>query len=122
MAGVTKRTVDYYTNIGLLQAERSPSNYRIYQVGELEKLHRIVEFKQNHFSLEEIKTILQADREAAELDDTGRQLNDRMHGLNEELQKAIYLIEKDESKEKRLKKQLSHESAVLLQSLLVLLS
>lgn len=28
--GVAKRTIDYYTNLGLLQAERSRTNYRYY--------------------------------------------------------------------------------------------
>jgi len=30
IANVSKRTVDYYTSLGLLHAQRTKSNYRIY--------------------------------------------------------------------------------------------
>ncbi|HWL12374.1 MAG TPA: MerR family transcriptional regulator, partial [Ureibacillus sp.] len=55
LANVTKRTVDYYTNIGLLEAERSPSNYRYYHKQQLERLRRIIAYKEKHYSLEEIR-------------------------------------------------------------------
>jgi hypothetical protein len=44
-----------------------------------------------------------------------------MDGLNEEIQEVISLIKKDEKNEFLLKKQISHESMALIQSLLVLL-
>ncbi|WP_400245114.1 MerR family transcriptional regulator [Niallia sp. JL1B1071] len=31
VTGVIKRIIDYYTNLGLLQAERSQINYRYYR-------------------------------------------------------------------------------------------
>ena len=34
--GITKRTIDYYTTLGLLKAERSSTNYRYYQVDAIE--------------------------------------------------------------------------------------
>ncbi len=42
---VTKRTVDYYTNIGLLKAERSASNYRFYNEEALKRLYLIEKLK-----------------------------------------------------------------------------
>lgn len=42
--GITKRTIDYYTTLGLLEAERSASNYRYYPLETIEKL-RIIEEK-----------------------------------------------------------------------------
>ena len=45
MAHVTKRTVDYYTNIGLLKAERSASNYRFYNEEALKRLYLIEKLK-----------------------------------------------------------------------------
>lgn len=122
MANVTKRTVDYYTNLGLLKAERSASNYRYYSVGELERLRRIEGYKRENLSLEDIKEILKKDKEAASaIEAKGLQLKNKMDGLNEELQEFISLIEKDGKSELILKKQISRESMALIQSLLVLL-
>ncbi|WP_350302762.1 MerR family transcriptional regulator [Peribacillus frigoritolerans] len=123
MANVTKRTVDYYTNLGLLKAERSASNYRYYSVGELERLRRIEGYKRENLSLEDIKEILKKDKEAASaIEEKGLQLKNKMGGLNEELQEFISLIEKDGKSELLLKKQISRESMALIQSLLVLLA
>ncbi|MEK4014820.1 MerR family transcriptional regulator [Peribacillus sp. FSL M8-0224] len=122
MANVTKRTVDYYTNLGLLKAERSASNYRYYSVGELERLRRIEGYKKENLTLEDIKEILKKDKEAASaIEAKGLQLKNKMDGLNEELQEFISLIEKDGKSELLLKKQISRESMALIQSLLVLL-
>jgi DNA-binding transcriptional MerR regulator len=122
MANVTKRTVDYYTNLGLLKAERSASNYRYYSVGELERLRRIEGYKRENLSLEDIKELLKKDKEAASaIEERGLQLKNKMDGLNEELQEFISLIEKDGKSELLLKKQISRESMALIQSLLVLL-
>ncbi|WP_318263945.1 MerR family transcriptional regulator [Peribacillus simplex] len=122
MANVTKRTVDYYTNLGLLKAERSASNYRYYSVGELERLRRIEGYKRENLSLEDIKEILKKDKEVASaIEAKGLQLKNKMDGLNEELQEFISLIEKDGKSELLLKKQISRESMALIQSLLVLL-
>lgn len=122
MANVTKRTVDYYTNLGLLKAERSASNYRYYSVGELERLRRIEGYKRENLSLEDIKELLKKDKEAASaIEAKGLKLKNKMDGLNEELQEFISLIEKDGKSELLLKKQISRESMALIQSLLVLL-
>ncbi|MGE6379163.1 MerR family transcriptional regulator [Peribacillus muralis] len=122
MANVTKRTVDYYTNLGLLKAERSASNYRYYSLGELERLRLIECYKQKNLSLEDIKELLKQDMEAASaIEETGLKLKNKMDGLNEELQAVISLLKEDEKNELLLKKQISHESMALIQSLLVLL-
>ncbi|QNU07413.1 MerR family transcriptional regulator [Peribacillus butanolivorans] len=122
MANVTKRTVDYYTNMGLLKAERSASNYRYYSVRELERLHRIEEYKRKNLSLEDIKELFNQDKEVSSvIEETELQLKSKLDGLNEELREVIRLIEKDEKNELLLKKQISHESIALIQSLLVLL-
>ncbi|MFJ7640449.1 MerR family transcriptional regulator [Peribacillus sp. NPDC097264] len=122
MANVTKRTVDYYTNKGLLKAERSASNYRYYSVEELERLRLIEKYKRKNFSLEEIKELVKPNaKPLTEIEETGLQLKSKMDGLNEELREVISLIEKDGKNELLLKKQVSHESIALIQSLLVLL-
>ncbi|WP_285769420.1 MerR family transcriptional regulator [Peribacillus sp. SI8-4] len=122
MANVTKRTVDYYTNLGLLKAERSASNYRYYSIGELERLRLIERYKRKNLSLEDIKELFKQDTEAASaIEETSLKLKSKMDGLNEELQEVITMIKKDEKNELLLKKQISHESMALIQSLLILL-
>lgn len=52
---VSKRTIDYYTSIGLLKAERSKANYRIYSDESLTDLKFIEDCKGLHYPLDEIK-------------------------------------------------------------------
>ncbi|MCG8400518.1 MAG: MerR family transcriptional regulator [Firmicutes bacterium] len=60
LAGVSKRTVDYYTNLGLLRPVRSASNYRYYTDETLMRLKVIETMKIGRFTLEEIKEQLNA--------------------------------------------------------------
>ncbi|MBO8163453.1 MAG: MerR family transcriptional regulator [Brevibacillus sp.] len=53
--GVSKRTIDYYTQLGLLHAERSESNYRYYSDKSVERLKLIELFKREKLTLEEIR-------------------------------------------------------------------
>ncbi|MGQ0516213.1 MerR family transcriptional regulator, partial [Bacillus sp. D-CC] len=55
MAHVSKRTIDYYTNLGILKAERSQSNYRYYDETAFETLQFIEKCKEMHMPLCEIK-------------------------------------------------------------------
>ena len=55
MAHVSKRTIDYYTNLGILKAERSQSNYRYYDETAFETLQFIEKCKEMHILLCEIK-------------------------------------------------------------------
>ncbi len=58
IAQVTKRTVDYYTNLGLLAPVRSCSNYRYYDEHALKRLQLIVLCKQQRLALSDIKSRL----------------------------------------------------------------
>lgn len=53
--GITKRTIDYYTNLGLLKAERSTSNYRFYTSEAIERIKIIEEMKAQGMCLSDIK-------------------------------------------------------------------
>jgi len=55
LAGVSKRTIDYYTTLGLLRPVRSESNYRYYGGETLVRLKMIESMKIGRFTLEEIK-------------------------------------------------------------------
>jgi DNA-binding transcriptional MerR regulator len=59
-AGVSERTIDYYTKLGLIAPEeRTQKNYRLYSHETLTRLERIVQMKQEKYSLEEIKQSLE---------------------------------------------------------------
>lgn len=55
MAGVSKRTIDYYTNLGLLKPVRPENNYRYYSEDTIIRLKIIENMKANRFTLKEIK-------------------------------------------------------------------
>jgi MerR family copper efflux transcriptional regulator len=56
LSGVSPRTIDYYTGLGLLApAKRSSGNYRLYDHETLNRIRRIEHLKAQKFSLEEIR-------------------------------------------------------------------
>ncbi|WP_179194821.1 MerR family transcriptional regulator [Bacillus sp. EAC] len=59
IAQVSKRTIDYYTKLGLLEAKRSESNYRYYSSEAIATLRFIEQCKKMRISLDEIKNLLQ---------------------------------------------------------------
>ena len=62
LAGVTVRTLHHYDKIGLLAPSgRSDAGYRRYADPDLERLQRILFFRELGFGLEEIKTVMNDD-------------------------------------------------------------
>ncbi|MED1202957.1 MerR family DNA-binding transcriptional regulator [Heyndrickxia acidicola] len=59
LANVSKRTIDHYTRLGLLQAKRTKSNYRLYGIDAITDLHFIEEGKRMHLPLETIRKRLE---------------------------------------------------------------
>lgn len=56
LAGISPRTIDYYTGLGLLApAKRSSGNYRLYDDETLSRIRRIELLKAQKYSLEEIR-------------------------------------------------------------------
>lgn len=63
MAGISVRTLHHYDQIGLLRPETlSPSGYRLYGDGDIERLQQILFFKEIGLSLQEIGAILDSPR------------------------------------------------------------
>lgn len=59
-AGVSERTIDYYTKLGLITPEqRTEKNYRLYNHETLSRLERIIQMKLEKYSLDEIKQSLE---------------------------------------------------------------
>lgn len=59
LAGITVRTLHHYDHIGLLKpSATSPSGYRLYSDGDLERLQQILFFRELDIGLTEIRRIL----------------------------------------------------------------
>ncbi|WP_066370495.1 MerR family transcriptional regulator [Neobacillus fumarioli] len=105
-ARVSKRTIDYYTSIGLLKAERSKSNYRIYTDEALHDLKFIEECKSLHFPLDEIKRKLEMRKakniHAADVEKHVCALTQQMKQLYVELFDLIPLLETLDNEQKEL--------------------
>lgn len=120
ICNVTKRTVDYYTNLGLLEVERSSSNYRYYDRSSIERLHFIEKCKKDGMSLDEIKKqILEKNTEEIDI----HELRLKIIGLEKEVSQVLSHLNNDELKNSaQIKKNISHESLSLIQSLLFLIN
>jgi MerR family transcriptional regulator, copper efflux regulator len=120
---LSKRTIDYYTSIGLLKAERSKSNYRIYSDEALDDLKFIEECKSLHFPLDEIKRKLEMRKEKnlreSEVEKHVSAVTQQMKQLHSDLFDLIPILEKlDEEQKEKLTNNLSLLRAVLMKSLL----
>ena len=62
-SGVTVRTLHHYDDIGLLPASgRTPSGYRTYSDADIDRLRAILTYRELGLGLDEIATLLDADR------------------------------------------------------------
>jgi len=94
LAGVTVRTLHHYDEIGLLApTHRTSGGYRSYGVGDLERLRRILFYRELGFPLDEIATIL-ADPRADAAEHLRRQHRLRSDRI-ERLQAMAAAIEKE---------------------------
>ncbi|MGH8870002.1 MAG: MerR family transcriptional regulator [Actinomycetes bacterium] len=93
LGGVTVRTLHHYDEIGLLSpGGRTPSGYRRYADADLERLQRVLCYRELGFSLFEIATIM-ADEQVDPLDHLRRQHALLTHRL-ERLQRIVAAVER----------------------------
>ena len=121
MSNVTKRTIDYYTSLGLLSMERSASNYRYYDVSMVERIQWIEQQKAAGKSLEQIRANLEqplTEETAIEIDVQDIRL--QMRKLETDV--ATLMNQLDEEQIRNVKKRVSPESVALMQSLVILLN
>ncbi|QDX94282.1 MerR family transcriptional regulator [Brevibacillus laterosporus] len=125
LANISKRTVDYYTNLGLLQPKRSTSNYRYYNECDLEILQMIEQCKLLHMPLCAIKELVETKREAPNADQLlvlTKDVNQRMQQLEQEMSLLASQINSlSEEDQKEIRQKLSVQGTTLLHSLLLLL-
>lgn len=124
---VSKRTIDYYTSIGLLSAERSKSNYRIYSDESLKDLKFIDECKSLHYPLDEIKRKLEIKKAKkirdSEVDEHIEAVSKQMKQLYIDLFDLIPVLENlNEKQKEKFTNNLSPLKTALMKSLLNLTS
>lgn len=79
LAGVSPRTIDYYTQVGLLQAcGRSDGNYRLYDAQALERLKVIRAYREQglHLAAIQARLVRVQDRDAVMLKDHLEQIRE----------------------------------------------
>lgn len=59
MSGITRRTLQYYDDEGILPVERTKENYRLYDEKALRKLWEILIYKEIGLSIEQIKQLFE---------------------------------------------------------------
>lgn len=107
--GVSERTIDYYTKLGLISPEkRTLKNYRLYSHETLVRLKRINELKQEKYSLDEIKEMLEKWDSVPE----EKQVSDKLSHLELHMQQLQREVKELEPLIKQMKP--SHARLVLL--------
>lgn len=123
ITNVSKRTIDYYTSLGLLKAKRSKSNYRIYSHHAIDDLKYIEECKKLHYTLEEIKRKLEIKKSKVlheeEVEKHIQSVIQEIKQLQNDVAALKPIIENlDSQRANKLSKLLNTESEVLINSLL----
>ena len=80
ITGLSRRTLQYYDDLGIVKATRTKDNYRLYGKEELWKLWRLLIYKEMGFQLDEIKEMLNQDEQSA-----AWRLEKRMQELEKEI-------------------------------------
>jgi len=119
VAQVSKRTIDYYTKLGLLEAKRSESNYRYYSNEAIETLRFIEHCKHMRISLDEIKSLIQSNYNQKNcVFEQIQMISNQIIELESKLQQLVPVIsDMDESEKNALVSTLSHHTSPLLQTL-----
>lgn len=61
LSGLSRRTLQYYDDTGLMDNIRTAENYRLYRDDDLEQLWKIILYKEMGFQLDEIRKLLSSD-------------------------------------------------------------
>ncbi len=92
LSGLSRRTLQYYDDMGLVENKRSAGNYRLYRDEDLERVWQIILYKEMGFHLEEIRKILAADKSRAE--DLLKSRADSIRYEISELERTLAFIER----------------------------
>lgn len=61
LSGLSRRTLQYYDDTGLMDNRRTAENYRLYGDEDLQRLWEIILYKEMGFQLNEIRKLLNSD-------------------------------------------------------------
>ncbi|MGM0750797.1 MAG: MerR family transcriptional regulator [Bacillota bacterium] len=124
LSEVSKRTIDYYTKMGLLKCNRSNNNYRYYHEEALADLKLIEQCQHMNMTLNEIKDrmILLKSKHVdhSVLEKQVNHIRNEMKHLHNELHEVLQAMDTlgDEDR-KRMLKQVSPQASALFQALMV---
>ncbi|WP_277679528.1 MULTISPECIES: MerR family transcriptional regulator [Gracilibacillus] len=123
ISNVSKRTIDYYTKMGLLECVRSDANYRLYKETAMEDLQFIEKCKQLHLPLEQIKQKqkLLKNNEMATEDILAQveQLKMKMKFLKLELEEMYEIIDNIGDENMKMKTNIQSHSSDLMRTLVL---
>lgn len=86
MAGVSTRTVDYYTNLGIIkEAERTVGKHRLYAEDTLNTVKMVKKLQEHHLSLDEICSFFKMNHDTTQLSLSIKELLDSLESKIAEL-------------------------------------
>ncbi|QMV43875.1 MerR family transcriptional regulator [Cohnella cholangitidis] len=126
LAGISPRTIDYYTGLGLLApAKRSTGNYRLYDDETLTRIRRIEQLKAQKYSLEEIREQFASVSRVVPDETVTRKLSDlqaHLAMLEREVKELEPVLEQLKPQQaKRLFRAITPQTAACVEALLLLL-
>lgn len=90
LSGVSKRTLQYYDDEGILPVKRSKNNYRLYDE-TMERTWKILWYKEMGFDLREIKLILGGVKQETVVEEKVNKLNNTIRVLEEQKKVIEYI-------------------------------
>lgn len=93
LSGVSKRTLQYYDDEGILPVKRSKNNYRLYDDETMERLWEVLWHKEMGFDLKEITLILEGVKQETVIEEKVNKINNTIRVL-EEQKKVIEYIQR----------------------------
>ena len=92
LSGLSRRTLQYYDDTGLMENRRTAGNYRIYGDEDLQRIWKIILYKEMGFQLDEIRKLLNSEER-----DINDLLKSKVASIEQEisdLQRILDFIEK----------------------------
>jgi len=126
LMNISKRTIDYYTQIGLLNPVRTDSNYRLYGEDSIHILELVDHYKTFNLPLKEIKSYIKMVHSEKTIDHEKvakhcEQIAVLMDHLKKEIKAMEPVLQKlDRNEKEMLVNKLSLQGVTLAHSLLLL--
>ncbi|QNB47988.1 MerR family transcriptional regulator [Thermanaerosceptrum fracticalcis] len=120
LAGVSPRTIDYYTQIGLLESERTPGNHRLYTEDSLTTIKIVKRLQEQHFSLDEICQLFKCKDKNSDLMEISVSIKELLDNLQKKMVE-LYTARQATDENELVTKELVTKGLQVIQTLMVLL-